>query len=288
MSHMKNIARIEICWHLYKESIKPKIISQRLKVHKATIYRWISSFKRRGYRRTLEHYLNCKKQRRRKRIDSRVKEMIVEVRRMHHNCCGEKIKYYLKRDFNKVVSVSTIYRVLGKKFKLKQKYKKFKYGEAPKGMYERNVIQTDTVDFGKVYAYTYVDTYTRQAFVDLEVDLESGSGRTSLEEAGKTFGRMDLIQSDGGPEFKGDFVKVVKEYAKEHRISRPYKKNEQSFIESFNRTLRKECFGWRKYELSEIPQMQKRLKQWLEYYNNTRAHLSLGMKSPNEVAICRI
>lgn len=285
---MSNIARIESCWYLYKQNIKPKIIAKDLGVHKATVYRWIANFKRRGYKRTIKHYQNCKKGRRRKRITPQIRALIIELRRKHHNCCGEKLKHYLKRDHDLVVSVATIYRVLGKKFKLKRRYKGMKYGEAPKGEYERNVVQTDTVDFGEVYAYTYIDTYTRQAFVDLELDLESESGKASLQEAGKLFGQIDLIQSDGGPEFKGEFKKVVKRYAKKHRVSRPYKKNEQSFIESFNRTLRKECLGWKKYSFRELPKMKKMVKEWLEYYHNERAHIGLNMKTPNEVAFCRI
>lgn len=288
MSHMKNIAHIQTCWHLYKENTCPASIAMGLGIHRATVYRWISSFKRRGYRRTLCHYLNCKKGRRQTRITPWVREMIVEVRTKHHNCCGEKIKHYLARDHNTNVSVATIYRVLGKRFKLTHTYKGVKYGVAPKGTYEREVIQTDTVDFGEIYAYTFVDTYTRQAYVDLEGDLESLSGRSSLEEASKVFREIELIQSDGGPEFKGEFRKVVSKYAKKYRVSRPYKKNEQAFIESFNRTLRKECLGWRRYTIGELGKMKVIVRKWLEYYNNERAHMGLGMRTPNEAAFCRI
>jgi len=285
---MKNIAHIETFWHLYQENIKPDLIAERLGVHRATIYRWISSFKRRGFRRTIKHHQNCKKGRRRKRISGEMKATIIEVRKKHHNCCGEKIRYYLKRDYGIKISVSTIYRVLGRRYILTKRYKAKKYGEAPKGMYERDVIQADTVDFGDVYAYTYVDTYTRQAFVDLELSLESKDGYTSLTRAKKVFKGVRLLQNDGGPEFKSVFEKGVKGFANEHRVSRPYKKNEQSFIESFNRTLRKECLGWRKYFVGELEKMRIQVSDWLEYYNNDRAHLSLNMKTPNEVTICRI
>jgi len=184
--------------------------------------------------------------------------------------------------------VATIYRVLNRKYKLSHKSKTKKYGIAPKGQYERDVVQADTVDFGEVYAYTYVDTFTRQAVVDLELGLEAEDGYASLTVAAERFKQVRLLQNDGGPEFKSVFQSNVSKLAKEHRISRPYKKNEQSFIESFNRTLRKECLGWRKYTTRELPDIKKRLSRWLEYYNNRRAHLSLNMQTPNEVAICRI
>jgi len=77
-------------------------------------------------------------------------------------------------------------------------------------------------------------------------------------------------------------------FAQEHRVSRAYKKNEQSFIESFNRTLRKECLGWRKYKIKEMGNMKEKVNKFLEFYNNERPHLGLGMKIPNDVAVCRI
>lgn len=40
-------------------------------------------------------------------------------------------------------------------------------------------------------------------------------------------------------------------------MARPYRKNKQAFIESFNRSLRKECLGWGKYSKSELPILEK-------------------------------
>lgn len=288
MSHTKSIAEIEVAWHLWQEDINSLVIAKRVNKDRATIYRWIRRFKTIGLRRTVKAYENAKKGRRKKRISTNTKLHIFLTREKYHNCCGEKIKYYMEEDYKEKVSVATIYRVLRTKYKMNSKYKQRKYGEAPKGKYERDVIQADTVDFGQVYAYTYIDTYTRQAYVDLETGLESEDGYASLTVAKKHFKNVRLLQNDGGREFEKEFRKNVKMFAREHRVSRPYKKNEQSFIESFNRTLRKECLGWRKYEVKELPEMKKRLEEYLEFYNNRRPHLGLGMRIPNEVAVCRI
>ena len=286
---MKNIPKIEIAWNLWKEGIPPSNIAKRVIVHRATVYRWIPKFRHIGLQRTLEYYQQCKKRPRKKRINGKIKALVIEVRKEKRNCCGEKIKYFLKKEHGITISVKSIYRILGEQYKLRKRYKNnVTYGEVPKAEKDREVVQTDTVDFGDVYAYTYIDIHTRQAFVDIEVDLESGSGKVSLEEAGKVFGRMKLLQSDGGPEFKKEFRKVVLNYADKYRVSRPYKKNEQSYIESFNRSLRKECLGWRKYKISEVPKVKRRVKEYLIYYNNERPHLGLNMGIPNEIATCRI
>lgn len=286
---MKNISRIEIAWYLWEENVKPDIIAQRVKVHRATVYRWIKRFRYIGLRRTIEHYENCKKRQRKKRKTTGInKKKIYEVRSKNRGCCGEKIRYFLKKDYGIKISVATIYNVLRERYRLRSKYKKNKYGEAPKGKKERGVVQADTVDFGEVYAYTYIDTYTRQAVVDLELGLESEDGYASMTVVKRKMRKIKLLQVDGGPEFKGEFKKRVSEIAASMRVSRPYKKNEQSFIESFNRSLRKECLGWRKYKMNELREMKLKVEEYIQYYNNVRPHLGLGMKTPNEVAVCRI
>ncbi len=54
---------------------------------------------------------------------------------------------------------------------------------------------------------------------------------------------VQTVQTNGGSEFEAEFAVAVWSYCQQHRIARPYKKNEQAYIESFNRTLRKECLG---------------------------------------------
>jgi len=34
--------------------------------------------------------------------------------------------------------------------------------------------------------------------------------------------------------------------------------------------------------------MKEKVKEYLNFYNNKRPHLGLGMKVPNDVAVCRI
>ena len=48
-------------------------------------------------------------------------------------------------------------------------------------------------------------------------------------------GPVEVLQTDGGPECKGAVAQQARAYCDRHRIARPYKKNEQAYIESFNR-----------------------------------------------------
>ncbi len=101
----------------------------------------------------------------------------------------------------------------------------------------------DTVLFGDVFAFTAVDIYSKECDVLLRPMLGAEDGKAFLEHCmpRRFDGFSKLIQTDGGSEFKAEFQETVRDFCVRHRIARPYKKNEQSYAESFNRSLRKEC-----------------------------------------------
>ena len=140
------------------------------------------------------------------------------------------------------------------------------------------------MDFGGAFAFTGIDIFTKEADVMIFPSLTSHDGLIYLETAmNRRFdGHSDLIQTDGGPEFKDEFKANVSRFTDRHRIARPYKKNEQSYIESFNRSLRKECLGWIKYRADQVDYLNNIVINYLERYHYHRPHLSLGMKPPLE------
>jgi len=94
-------------------------------------------------------------------------------------------------------------------------------------------------------------------------------------------GYVELLQSDGGPEFKGEFALRARLFCDRHCVARPYKKNEQAHIESFNRTSRKKCLGWSKYSPGQITVLQERVEIFLQRYHYHRLHLAFEpMRSP--------
>ena len=117
----------------------------------------------------------------------------------------------------------------------------------------------DTVMFGSLFAFTAIDIHTREADILVAPALTAAYGCTFLEQAmtRRFDGWVELIQTDGGSEFKESFARNVLTYCQRHRVARPYKKNEQAYIESFNRTVRKECLGWLHYRLEDLPECQR-------------------------------
>lgn len=263
-------------------------IAKQLVVSRDTVHEWVGriSSHPQGLSGFLDDYVCAKKGERVKRkADGLLKARIYKLREAHNDCCGQKIQYYLKQDYGVAVGLKLIYKILGEKYKLRSKWKKNqKRGELTYAAKPREVIQMDTVHFGMVFAFTAVDTFAKDVSVRLYPSLTSLDGKDFLERSfQERFHHVELLQTDGGPEFKGEFKQQVFHYAERFRVARPYKKNEQSFIESFNRTLRKECLGWSNFTPRDIPRLEKELTDYLDYYHNQRAHISLNMKTPNQL-----
>ncbi len=285
---VQQTTKIILAWELFEQHVPKTHIAKQLNINRDTIYEWLNKIQShpQGLSGFLDSYQNAKKGERTKRkIDGLLKARIYRLREENNDCCGQKIQYYLHQDYGISVGLKLIYKILGEKYKLRSKWKKNQYrGELTKATKPREVIQMDTVHFGMVFAFTAVDTFAKDVSVKLYPTLTSIDGRDFLIHSFiNRFHHTQLLQTDGGPEFKGEFKQNVFTFAERFRVARPYKKNEQSYIESFNRTLRKECLGWGNFNPKDIPSLEKELTDYLDYYHSQRAHLSLNMKTPNQL-----
>lgn len=284
-----------MAWELHEQGVSNIKIAQHLGKHRETIGIWINRIEWIGLKGFLEKYENCKKGTRISRqTDPAIKRLIWNLREREMECCGQKIQYFLEKENKIHLSVPKIYEILAEKFIIRSKWKKNKErGPIPQANEPREVIQMDTLDFGEIYAFTGIDIYTKEADILLAPKLTSKYARKFLiQSMSKRFNDyVHLIQTDGGPEFKDDFKKIVIKYCDRHRVARPYRKNEQSFIESFNRTVRKECLGWTRYKAKELKECQGMVESFLLRYHNHRPHMGLNMKTPLEFkkeSDCRI
>jgi len=281
---MKSISLIELVWELHRSGVSADDIAPRVNKDRSTIYRWLSGIRLYGITVFLKRYRNAKKGRRqRRKTDPIIKARIYSICEKYHHCCGEKIRYWMRKDYGVRIGISTIYRVLGEKYVLRSKWKKNQArGPIPKAGKQRQVIQHDTVDFGGLFAFTSIDIFTKEAQMVVRPGLEASDGAATLNRQMSYFKFADLLQRDGGSEFKAEWNTQAKPYCHQIRTARPYKKNEQSYIESFNRTLRKECLGWRKYRKNDLESVQRKVDEFQDFYNNQRPHLALNLLTPKE------
>ena len=168
-------------------------------------------------------------------VDALVKRWVWSIREREEQCCGQKIAYFLEREHGVKLSVPKIYEVLAEKYVLRSRKPRYQQrGCVPQANAARQVLQVDTVHFGQVFAFTAVDIFSREADVILRSNGTADDGVVFLRIAmARRFNsHVELLQSDGGPEFKGEFALRVLLFCNRHRIARPDKKNEQAYIET--------------------------------------------------------
>jgi transposase len=281
---MQNSTLITLCWELYEQGLAKSRIAARLGRHRETIHLWIKGIQKDGLMPFLDRYEQAKKgERRSRQVDPILKRWVWEIREREFDCCGQKIQYFLNREHAVHLSVPKIYEILAERYVIRPRWKKnHARGPIPRASHPREVVQMDTIDFGGLFAFTAIDIYTREADILLAPELTAKYGLCFLYQSMKR--RFDnhvhLIQTDGGPEFKADFLASVLAFSDRHRIARPYRKNEQSYIESFNRTVRKECLGWRTYQPGELQECTELVESFLKRYHYHRPHIGLGMRTP--------
>jgi IS30 family transposase len=249
-----------------------KVVSK----HRATVYRWLKRIKRLGIREFLRRTLTCKHRRQKSRTPETTIQQIVDIRN-EFGWCGQKIRKELKEHHGIVIGLSTVYRWLHTRFTKTavgvQAYKKHQaivIAGSP-----REVVEHDTVDLGGgVYAYTAIDIFSKEPSVFIGTDLEMTTGARAFACHHLFYGQTGLHQSDNGSEFQTTFRDAV-EVVSRHRYSRPYKKNEQSHIENFNKSLRSECFPGSEYKQKDVAKLQEQAHRFTEHYINRRWHMGL-------------
>ena len=274
---MRTLTQYELAWELYRAGLNGEQIGKRVDRDRATVYRWISDIKKTGIHEFVRRKHQCKRRRQTRVLSSVVKNQIKYIRR-EYGWCGQKIQKELAEKHGIQVCLMSVYRVVKEDFLVGSPWRKYTVrGDAPTAHKPREVAQHDTVDFGEIFAFTAIDIFSKEPAVVMGTDLTAKSGVKALRLQQAFFGPVELHQSDEGPEFKKNFPAVCGN----HRYARPYKKNEQSYIENFNRSLRKECLGWGKYKKEDLEATQARVDLWLHHWMFERWHMGLpNMQTP--------
>lgn len=144
------------------------------------------------------------------------------------------------------------------------------------------LVEIDTIVDGphtdRLYVYTLLDVYSRVAHAIPASVINTHHSLRFVEKSQILLPfRFQTIQSDHGAKFSKWFTKRILELGMAHRHSRVRTPNDNAHLERWNRTLQEEC-------LLRIPRSlrswQKEIPDYLQYYNEERPHMGLGMKTP--------
>src|SRR3989344_9703307 len=272
---------------------------EAFRVSRRTLFRWQKKLKeKKGQLEGLNALSQAPNKRRKRKVEENILKKIIELRTLHPRLANEKIHTLLKY----TRSVSTVGRILsdlkekgslpsGKKFSMhantgrliERKIKKTKKKQRrPKGY---RVLEVDTVvrfvDGVKRYILTGIDTEKRTAFA---VAYTNHGSKSAADFLIKTRHVLPLcpkdVQTDNGSEFALHFHQAVKETGL-HFNTHPRSPKENAHVERFNRSLNEEFLIYHRSLLrDDVPEFNKKLIDWLIWYNTRRPHWSLGMLSP--------
>jgi len=130
--------------------------------------------------------------------------------------------------------------------------------------------------------FNVVDDFNREGLA-IEVDLNLPAPRVIrvLDQIAAWRGHPSKLRLDNGPELVSV---VLSGWAEEHGVEldfiQPGKPTQNSYIERFNRTYRKEVFDL--YIFSKLSEVREVTERWLREYNEERPHESLGNLTPSE------
>lgn len=137
---------------------------------------------------------------------------------------------------------------------------------------------------GKFRILTVVDVFTREALaVPAGHRLKGEHVVEVLNRLARHHGAPKAIFVDNGSEFTGRLMDV---WAYHHGVrldfSRPGKPTDNSFVETFNGSLRDECLNvnW----FASLVEEQGLLEAWRQDYNESRPHSTLNDLTPAEYA----
>lgn len=206
--------------------------------------------------------------------------------RKRHRRCAEVLHHLLVRDGYQVSLVSVKRTLQRHQLTRYSRWKKWHtYPPRPRPEMPGALVEIDTILDGapteRLCVYTLLDVCSRWAYASPILRISTHTSLRFVEQA--RFAApfpFRTVQSDHGSEFSKWFTQRLGERGVAHRHSRVRTPNDNAHLERFNRTLQEEC-------LERVPRRievwRREIPEYLRYYNESRPHMGLDMKTPNDI-----
>ena len=258
---------------------------------------------KKGHLEALDPKSTAPTRKRRRIIPDAVKDTIIRERFFDSRIGKEKLAVLLKQDGTATLSASTVGRMLGdlkrqgvlsdprplsfngrtgRHHEITRVYKK----KLRSTHHEGGLVKADTVvrfvDGTKRYILTALDIESKFAFA---YGFTSHNSKTAAEfiRTFKTVAplRLTHVQTDNGSEFAAHFDLALEQDGIVHFHTYPRSPKQNAEIERFNRTLSEAFIRYHRSLLAHnLDLFNKKLMDWLLWYNTRRPHWSLGLVSP--------
>lgn len=270
-----------------KEGFKPSKVAKMYGVHRSTVGKWVSRFPK-GRKNWHDDYfistLSSAPNHHPNQTSDQVIERIIQLRNKLKRCAPVIHAHLISEGYK--ISIRTVGRILKREGLIRKK----KQSGFLKSIYARpeanlpgDLVQMDTIhimraDGSRYYIFCLIDLYSRLSYAQYSTNLKQSTSYQVVKNAQKYLKfNFKMVQTDHGGEFGRGFTYLLNRSKIKLRHSRVRKPNDNAHIERFNRTIQEECFNSLPPKEGTI---KKDLKNYLEYYNNDRLHLSLNLMTP--------
>jgi transposase InsO family protein len=264
-------------------------------ISRSTFYRWYDRYREKGY-----DGLSDKKTSPRKfwnRIPDQVKQQVVDMALEHPEKSPRELAWHITDTQEYFISESSVYRIL-KKYDLvtSPAYVLIKASDKFKRPTVRvnELWQTDftyfkIVGWGWYYLSTVMDDYSRyiiswKLFSSMSADdvkqtLDMAVAKTGIDKI-QVRHRPRLLSDNGPCYLSGQLKQYLENKGMKHTRGAPYHPMTQGKIERYHRTM-KNLIKLQHYYLPG--ELEREIKQFVEYYNYRRYHESLDNLTPADV-----
>ena len=270
-----------------------------------TLHKYLSRFDERDLT-TLEEQSRCPHATRGWTITDAEETNITDLRKRNMELGKKKLKVLYRKEYKTVITTWKIEQVI-RKYKLypdKVKHdKKVERRQRSKAKIRIHQVkeQVKQVDeFGFLWhidaiiiwwygqrriIFTALEDKTKIAFARVYTANTSGLAEDFLKRLMYLVeGQIDIMHSDNGAEFQGDFEKACKALHIIQIYSRPYTPKDNPALERFNSTIQKEWLDYSEVGLDYLLEANSDLTIWLIKYNSYRPHEALDYLTPLEYA----
>lgn len=267
---------------LVRKGWSARKVGRHLGYHHTAVMRWVREAGRIGY-----HPIRTRSSRP-KHHPHALKESVIGAiveERLKRNQCAEVLQELLK-DRGVRVSISSIKRTLDRRYLTKKRslWKKWHHSAPrPEAAEPGALVEIDTVHLmtgpkTRIYVFTLLDVYSRWAYARAFEKATAGTTLRFVKEAQRKAPFLfQHLQTDHGPEFGKYFVRMVKIRHRHSRVRRP---NDNGHLERFNRTIQDQCLT---ALVKDVGVINKKLPEFLRWYNFERPHLGIQLKTPMQV-----
>ena len=135
---------------------------------------------------------------------------------------------------------------------------------------------------GFVYLTAVVDWASRKVQAEkVAITLETCHAVEVLHEAFTRYGKPEIVNTDQGRQFSAQaFVQAVKEQGCKHSMDERGAWRDNMFVERLWKSVKYERVYL--YAYDSVTQARTSIRPYLGWYNQSRAHSSLGKQTPDE------